>query len=66
MKRKRTSDVGQWWNILDIYDHERNYKMISFWWREKLRGMLVNDEILLEFIMLRGILEWCHFGEEKK
>ena len=66
MKRKRTSDVGQWWNIVEIHHDERNSKMIWFWWREKEHQTLVNDEILLKFIIFREILKWSDFDEEKK
>ena len=66
MKRKRTSDVGQWWNIVEIHHFQRNSKMIRFWWRENEHQTLVNDEILLKFIIFREILKWSDFDEEKK
>ena len=59
-------DVGQWWNIVEIHDFQRNSKMIRFWWREKEHQTLVNDEILLKFIIMREILKWSDFDEEKK
>ena len=65
-REKRTSDVGQWWNIVEIHDFQRNSKMIWFWWREKEHQTLLNDEILLKFIMMREILKWSDFDEEKK
>ena len=66
MKRTWTSDVGQWWNIVEIHHDERNSKMIWFWWRENEHQTLVNDEILLKFIMMREILKWSDFDEENK
>ena len=66
MKRKWTSDVGQWWNIVEIYHAKRNSKMIWYWWRENEHRTLVNDEILLKFIIFREILKWSDFDEENK
>ena len=73
MNRKSTSNVGQWWKIdkthpaTHVAAVDKNFKMISCWWREKVHGMLVNDEILLKLsLLLTEILKWSHFDDEKK
>ena len=66
MKKKGTTDVGPWWKIVEIHDDERNSKMVSFGRKEKVHWMLVNDEILLKFTMVREILKWSHFDEKKR
>ena len=66
MKRTRILDVGQWWNIVQIHHDERNSKLISFWWREKEHQTLVNDEILLKFIIFREILKWSEILMKRK
>ena len=63
---KSTSDVGQWWNIVEIHDAKRDSRMIWLWWREKVHRVLVNDQVLLKFIIFKGILKWSYFDEEKK
>ena len=65
MTRKNTSDAGQWWNIVEIHHRKRNSETNSFWWREKQYRTFVNDEILLKFIIVRKILKWSYFDEEK-
>ena len=66
MSRKTTSDVGQWWKIIEIHHGATvSCKMICFSWKEKEHRTLVNDEILLKFRMMREILKWYHFDEEK-
>ena len=51
-------------NIVEVHHPERNYKMIPFSWREKVYRTLIDDEILLKFIMVREIPNSSHFGEE--
>ena len=52
MKRKRSSDVAQWWNILENHDAKRNRKMIWFCWTGKGCRTFVNGKIFLKFIMV--------------
>ena len=66
MKRKRTSDCGQWWNIVETRHGKGNSKMIWCWWREKEHRTVVNVEILLKFFIVREILKWSNFMTRKK
>ena len=66
MKKKSTSDVGQWWNIGEIHHGDTNSKMISSGGREKVHRKFVNDETLVKFIIFTEILKWSHLDEEKK
>ena len=66
MKRKRTSDVGQWSNIGECLHLQRNCSMISSRWREKGHRMLVNDQTLANVFIVREIVQWSHLDEEKK
>ena len=66
MKRKRTSDVGQWSNIGECVHCQRNCSMISSRWREEGHRMLFNDETLANVTLLREIVQWSDLAEEKK
>ena len=65
MKIKSTLNIAQWWNIVEIHNRERNSKMVWFSSREKVHGMLVNDEIRLKLVIVREILIWSPFHEER-
>ena len=66
-KRKRTSHIGKWSNIVENDDGEWNSKVVSFWWRERKHRTLVNCEILLENSVMSfiryfcGVVDWLGF-----
>ena len=63
MGRKRRSEVGHRSSSVELHHGQRNSKMISFSWTEEEYQKLGNDEILLQFIILREILKSSHFAE---
>ena len=52
MKRKRTSDVGQWSSIGECVHLCRICSIIWFRWRERGHGMLVNDQTLANVFII--------------
>ena len=57
MKRKKTSDVGEWSNVGECVHGGRNSSMISSRWREKGHRMFVNGERLLWYFVL-GVVRY--------
>ena len=66
IKRKKTSHVAQWPNIVEIHHRKKNSQIGWFWWTQKEHRTYVYDEILLKFTIMRKFLKCFHFDQEKK
>ena len=66
MNRRRTAPVGQWLNIGECGDDERNSSTISYRWREKGHPKFGYDHGLANVFIVREIFRWSNLDVKKK